>query len=77
LKKRKTLKSETYERWELKKTPKGQTKKVLERVAKPCGGDFGKVGQSFSDAIPKGRRTKGSSDPDMLMGRGSSSKVLF
>lgn len=35
MKKKKALKSETYERWELKKAPKGKTKKSLERVAKP------------------------------------------
>jgi hypothetical protein len=35
MKRKKALKSETYECWELKKAPQDETKKTLERVAKP------------------------------------------
>jgi len=54
-KRRKALKGEAQERWELKEASKGcEARTPIERVAKPEGGTSGETGQSPPDISSKG-----------------------
>lgn len=53
-----------------------KSRKDLERVAKPCGGDFHGEGQHFVDATRKGREKKGFFIY-MLKGRRAHARCFF
>jgi len=54
-KRRKALKSEAQECWELKEAPKGIEAKGVERVAKPWGRIFHLTGERWVDALSEGK----------------------